>query len=479
MADPLLTLDADQQVSAVQKNTPQNDRWRAGQIAPHRGHPFTLVIVADGEGSEKAGDSANQAVEIAFAEAEFRRDDPLPKLLKHLVHQMNEVIAQRGTGDTAGVTLAAIQGDEVWLVQAGRQTRCYQVRGERSVTALTDDNEYWLGRGSPAPELEPASHKLKRGDKLVFCTDGLFAGDLVKSEELARIDRYQDVKGAARHLSAMAMGRNVNDNVTVVVAAYGRRRGWPLRVLAFDLVGVILAVLIVTSLGTFIANYARVLPRPPDLGIAVLAEGAAAGIEQFQTIYPGTDITATSTNPIHLRLKRRESLDSSLTASIPDVDLYLGTGSFAHLTSLDVQGFMDAQNGILQPTNLTEIRLNQGSALILSQADRTFYVWLDVGENPREPLIILKGEKAALGISREGGQINAFCFEGSCSIHSGRLSESFPESHKISFNNAITTLEGLSFLPLEPSDWDSWRALCSAPQADPQAVRGTCRILLP
>ena len=120
MADPLLTLDADQQVSAVQKNTPQNDRWRAGQIAPHRGHPFTLLIVADGEGSGSAGDSANLAVEIAFAEAELRRDDPLPKLLKHLVRQMNEVIAQRGTGDTAGITMAAIQDDEV-CPRPGRQ----------------------------------------------------------------------------------------------------------------------------------------------------------------------------------------------------------------------------------------------------------------------------------------------------------------------------------------------------------------------
>ena len=164
----------------------------------------------------------------------------------------------------------------------------------------------------------------------------------------------------------------------------------------------------------------RALPRPPDLGIAVLAEGEAAEVEQFQTIYPGTDITATSASRLHLQLKRRVSLDSGLTATIPNVDLYLGAGSFANLSSLDVQGFMDAQNGILQPTNLTEIRLNRGSALILSQADRIFYVWLDENENPRQPLIILKGDKAALGITREGGLVNAFCLEGSCSIHSGR-----------------------------------------------------------
>ena len=121
MPNPRLWIDADQQNSAVAKNAPQNDRWRAEEITPHRTPPFTLIVVADGEGGQGAGEVANQAVGIAFAEAMLRRDDPLPRLLRHLVSQMNEVISQRGTDTLVGLTLGAVQGDTLYLIQAGAQ----------------------------------------------------------------------------------------------------------------------------------------------------------------------------------------------------------------------------------------------------------------------------------------------------------------------------------------------------------------------
>jgi serine/threonine protein phosphatase PrpC len=479
MADPLLSFDADQQNSAVLKNRPQNDRWRAEQISPHRAPPFTLVVIADGEGENAAGDVANLAVEIAFAEATLRRDDPLPRLLKHLLSQMNEVISQRGAGDLVGITMAAIQSDAVWLIQAGAQTRCYRVRTKKSVDPLTTDNDHLLGKRPSLPGIPTESHKLKRGDKLVFCTDGLFAGDLVTAADLGKIDRYQDVKGAARHLSAFAMGRNVSDNVTVVVAAYGRKRGWPLRVLAFDLLGVILAILIVTVVGTIIANYARILPRPPDLGIAVLAGGRAVQVEQLQIIYPGSDINASPESSVRLSLKRRESLQSGLTESIPSVSLFLGKGTFANLTSLDVQGFMDAQNGIIQPTDLTELRLNSGSILLLSQSARTFYVWPGETTGQAAPLIILKSDEAALGVTREGSRITAYCMRGTCSIHSGKNSAPLPAASKIFFSSVDPSVEGLVASSMDQTDWETWLELCTSLQADPRAISGACQMLVP
>src|SRR5512139_827478 len=99
MASPVLSLDADQQTSAVEKGSPQNDRWRSGEIATRRGAAFTLLVVVDGEGETAPGEAANLAVEIAFAEARLRQDDPPPKLLAHLLGQMNEVVFHRGTGD--------------------------------------------------------------------------------------------------------------------------------------------------------------------------------------------------------------------------------------------------------------------------------------------------------------------------------------------------------------------------------------------
>ncbi len=479
MPNPLLSIDADQQNSAVLKSTPQNDRWRAEQIAPRRGLPFTLIVVADGEGPSAAGQVADRAVGIAFAEATLRRDDPLPRLLRHLVSQMNEVVSQQSTGAQVGITLGAVQGDTVWLVQAGNQTRCYRVRGETSVEALTGENDSPLGRHTALPSLPVESHRLRRGDKLVFCTDGLFAADLVTPADLGKIDRYQDVKGTARHLSAMAMGRNVNDNVTVVVAAYGRRSRWPIRVLVFDLLGVLAAILIISVVGTIIANYARVLPRPPDLGIAVLAEGRAAQVEQLQIIYPGSDINSMPDSALHLILKRRESLQSGLTTTIPNVDIYLGRDAFANLASLDVQGFMDARNGILQPTDLTELRLYSGSLLLLSRQERAFYVWPAEVDAVDAPFLLLKGGEAALGVLREEDGIEAFCLRGDCSLHSGQLSASIPAASKVSFPGSSPAIDQLTPAPMEAEDWEAWQELCTSLQSSPAALSGGCQLTAP
>jgi len=479
MPNPLIVIDADQQNSAVLKNTPQNDRWRAEQITPRQGLPFTLIVVADGEGSGAAGQVADQAVGIAFAEATLRRDDPLTRLLRHLVSQMNEVVSRHGSGGQVGITLGAIQGDMVWLIQAGSQTRCYRVRRENSVAVLTSENDSPLGRHTALPSLPVESHKLKRGDKLIFCTDGLFAGDLVTPADLGRIDRYQDIKGASRHLSATAMGRNVNDNVTVVVAAYGHKSRWPVRVLIFDLLGVIAAILIIAVVAGLIANFTRVPPRPPDLGIAVLAEGQAVQVEPFQIIYPGSDINAMPDSTLHLILKRRASLQSGLTTTIPGVDLYLGRNAFANLTSLDVQGYMDAQNGVLAPTNLTELRLYSGSLLLLSRQERTFYVRPAEAGLAEALFMVLKGSEAALGVTREENSVEAYCLRGSCSLHAGRDFAPLTSGSKVSFPNGSTTLDHLSLAPMEEADWKAWQELCTALQGDLQNSPASCQMAMP
>ena len=479
MPNHRLWIDADQQNSAVTKNAPQNDRWRAEEITPHRTPPFTLIIVADGEGGQGAGEVANQAVGIAFAEAMLRRDDPLPRLLRHLVSQMNEVISQRGTDALVGLTLGAVQGDTLYLIQAGAQTRCYRVRGEKSVQPITAETDTPLGRHTALPSLPIDSYKLKRGDKLVFCTDGLFAGDLVTAADMGKIDRYEDVKGSARHLSALAMGRNVADNVTVVVAAYGRKSRLPIRTLTFELIGLIAAAAIVGFGAFLIARYARILPRPPDLGIAVLAGGRAQQVEQFQVIYPGSDINAAPGSSIHLSLKHRESLQSGLTTSIPNLDLYLGAGSFANLASLDVQGFVDAPNAIIQPTDLTELHLYAGRMLVLSQGTRTFYVWPGELDLSAPPLIILRGEQAALGVTREENRVEAFCLRGSCAIHSGNRSLPLPTPGKVTFSADTETLDSLIPASLEAADWKAWQDLCMELKTNREALTGACQMLVP
>lgn len=479
MSVPLISFDADQQTSATQKDNPQNDRWHAEEISPRRGPAFTLVVIADGEGSPTAGEIADLAVKIAFAEARLRRDEPLPKLFRHLMHQMNQVVTRQMPGNLVGITLGAVRAGNLLVTQAGSQTRCYRVRGERAAVLLTSDNDSPLGKSDSAPAFPIAQYKLKKGDKLVFCTDGLFGSDLVSIAEIAKIDRYAEIKGAARHLSALAMGRNVSDNVTVAVVAYGFKKRWSPKVLVFDAIGILLAFVMLLGLTFAILRYTRILPRPPDLGIAVLAQGKAVEVEQLQIIYPGKDISASADSPIQLRLKRRESLNSGVTESIPNVDLIFSAGSSANLAAIDVQGFTDPLLGIKNPTNLTEIRMRDGKLLVLSRDARTFYVWLGESADKQAPLIVLQGAGAALGVDLQDGRANAYCLRGSCSLYLGRSTIPLDASSKISLAVDTRSSDSLRSVSLDDADRKSWMALCSTWQLESASASLACQLLLP
>jgi serine/threonine protein phosphatase PrpC len=479
MADSLLSFDADQQISAIQRNIPQNDCWHIEEISPRQAAAFTLVVVADGDGSEAAGQFASLAVKIAFAEAQLWRDEPLPKLFRHLINQMNEVVYRQGAGDMVGFTLAAIRNNKLSVIQAGSQTRLYRVHGERAALLLTKDNDHALGKSATMPALPLIQYQLRKGDKLVFCSDGLYAADLVTPSEIAKIDRYDDLKGAARHLSALAMGRNVIDNVTVVIAAYGHKSRWSPKILAFDALGILLAILIVTVIAGLILKATFQPPRPPDLGVAVLAEGSAIEVEQLQIIYPGKDVHASPDSPIQIRFKRRESAQSNITQTIPNVDLILGDGARANLTSIDVQGFTEPNIGINDPTDLTEIRLYEGRALILSRDPRTFYVWLGKASGARAPRIVLRGAEAALGVDLEGQRANAYCLRGSCSLQLSQPEAGSDPFSKVSFPIDFPSVDGLVSIPVEDGDRSTWSDLCSTWQLDPEAISGACELILP
>ncbi|MGE5249791.1 MAG: PP2C family protein-serine/threonine phosphatase, partial [Bacteroidota bacterium] len=380
-----------------------------------------------------------------------------------------------------GVTLAAIEDNTLWLAQAGSQTRCYRVRGRRPAQLLSRDNRIPLGRQASLPALEVMAHKLKTGDKLVLCSDGLYAGELVTPADMAKIARYADQKGAARHLSARAMGRNVRDNVTVLVSAYGSRRRLRLRPLLFDAFGVLAAVVIVTILAFVLIHSWQNAQRPPDLGRAVLAQGDMVGVEQFGVIGPGTQLE-TADSPVQINLQKRESSETSPTATagfpfgpaasatattdasyqtLKDVDIYFGSYTHANLAIIHMEGFIDRQVGMEEPVDLTEITLEQGQALILSKNPRTYYVSLGPADDSGSPRVVLEGADAALGADRQGDQATAYCLQGSCSIRLARQSVPFPPGSKISLRVGSTPLTSISPEALEVADVQLWYSLCS------------------
>ena len=77
----------------------------------------------------------------------------------------------------------------------------------------------YVGMGGEA-RAELKAVKLKKGDRLLFCSDGLTGG--VSDDEIARIlSADGDLCQACRRLVEAANAAGGRDNVTVLLAAWG------------------------------------------------------------------------------------------------------------------------------------------------------------------------------------------------------------------------------------------------------------------
>ena len=233
------------------------DAWWAGEIPGWGGDPSAprlLVAVADGAGGHAQGALASRT-----AVEELRRSAPawlgcladshLARLVSESFLRANAALQQQGgqisqktcTTLTAGV----IKGNRIFAAHVG-DSRAYLVRAGR-ISQLTEDDS-WVasqvrqGRISqsqasqsehrgvltqaigsrPIVHLHQYAHDLRDGDRLLFCTDGLYVS--VKPGELAGVlEAHEDPTAACEELLALAMSRDGSDNATAVVLQVGTR----------------------------------------------------------------------------------------------------------------------------------------------------------------------------------------------------------------------------------------------------------------
>jgi PPM family protein phosphatase len=212
-----------------------------------------ILLVADGMGGRAGGGRASTlavaAVRRAMADGASARDgaatDAFVGRLKAALAEANQDIRDeserderlRGMGTTA--TLAGIQNGTVHLAQVG-DSRAYLVRGD-SVVRLTRDQS--LAQGlidsgmleesdshtvrrnvvlqalGAAPKVEPAMtyHRLRDGDVVLLCSDGL--SQVVSDDEiLEAVTQSPDCMTVCDRLVGLANDRGGPDNVTVLVA---------------------------------------------------------------------------------------------------------------------------------------------------------------------------------------------------------------------------------------------------------------------
>lgn len=128
------------------------------------------------------------------------------------------------TGMGTTLTVAYSVGADVFLVHAG-DSRAYLHR-PGLLRQLTRDHTHpgrknvltnFVGVGGIRPEI--SSVRVKDGDRLMLCTDGLT--NMVEGREIAEIlDRHADPQEAAGRLVERALGHGGRDNVTVLIARY-------------------------------------------------------------------------------------------------------------------------------------------------------------------------------------------------------------------------------------------------------------------
>jgi protein phosphatase len=216
----------------------------------------SLFMVADGMGGAVAGELASEmAADLVYrhlatawatdrdSSAErfaFRMREAVQIANARIYGYAKEHPEVRGMGTT--VTAAGVYGEDLYLTQIG-DSRAYLVRGgtaiqltkdqslmQRLVDAgeLTEEEAEQSERRNiilqalgpdPQVKVDLTHQKLRQGDTLIICSDGL--SGLVRREEFAEAaTRHDDLPSLCGALIDLANERGGPDNITVVAARF-------------------------------------------------------------------------------------------------------------------------------------------------------------------------------------------------------------------------------------------------------------------
>jgi PPM family protein phosphatase len=217
----------------------------------------SLFMVADGLGGAAAGEVASELAILTvqselraqWRSAPERNAEVFARAIKSAAESANAKIfayavehpESRGLGTTA--TIAGLLGDTLYLAQVG-DSRAYLVRNGVALQITKDQSlmQRLIEAGELTPEeaerserrniilqalgpeptvkIDLTYQKVRRGDTLVLCTDGL--SGLVRKDEIAEIlqESNGDLLTACRELIDRANENGGPDNITVIVARF-------------------------------------------------------------------------------------------------------------------------------------------------------------------------------------------------------------------------------------------------------------------
>jgi len=401
----------------------QTDGVRAGVVRTAGGEQVLLAVVADGEGGPAPGAAAARVVAQVFQVVEQSRTSDLGQVLRRgleIAHQglLNRTEESSGAAKVAATAIAIFKNN-AYTAHTGSGVAIRVSKGRAS--RLTKRTEDRLG-AADGPGILTGPQRgfsLDRGDRVVVSSDGIFRTNpatqqpFVLPGEVAQHVTELAPSDAARHLISLALGRDVDDSVSVAVlalpGAIRPTRRSPLRGLL--VVGTILGVIVAAAL----AWTARSRPAAAnDYGFAVLVaggvqadlgDGALQSIANLGTIPVSSAVSAFT--------EARLSLQSTFEAGsdLGEGTLYLGPDTQIELTALDPR-FATSGSNPVNEIGPTELRLDQGKLLVLrASGTREYQV------HAQRVSVSLSGAgRGAMGVEASGGELLMVCLMGACRI---------------------------------------------------------------
>lgn len=237
------------------------DRVEA-RVINRRGPGYLISVIADGMGGGNEGELAAQTtIDAIFSYCENASADNIPEMLTSAISSANTMVTSKpvlnGAGSTA--TVVVIKNNTLYVANVG-DSRAYLVRNSELHQLTTDHTKGYLAlrEGKLTPEgvknwskrddlgifvgqqssitvdtrifyqgKHVLSLDLKQGDGIILCSDGLIKTrpqsdqPFVYDREIISAFLKEKPADAASVLISFARGRQVDDNVSVIVIGVG------------------------------------------------------------------------------------------------------------------------------------------------------------------------------------------------------------------------------------------------------------------
>jgi serine/threonine protein phosphatase PrpC len=489
----------DQNIGASTKRRSLEDAYFAEALVTAGGQSITLAVVADGIGGASAGERAsNLTVECITDCVRGSSGEDFPQILEAALQKANRAVYdeaqqeehKRDMGSTAVAVI--VHRDRFYLASVG-DSRAYLVRGGTAIQLTSDHNfgeemirlgklrpeeaarnphagalvrsignepevqvdlgVYWNARESEAGAKARQGTLLKPGDHLLLCSDGLIKerpdgrGHFVETAEFDAILSRNPPLQAARTLVSKAMGRNANDNVSVIVLQKpAGMAGAGKAVLRWGLILLLLAALAAAGVAFLprLIHLGQQTPIPAKDSILIgRVSGEALYKESGQV--PLT-LQADSSLPVKPG-GTIQTLEGTVQFLLPDSSrVYLDRFSEVSLTQI-ADPRTGAQNNILT--------LDQGRLLIVLALRSGFSSTIKAPDNLRAQVL-----GSVMGVAYNPGEsrLEVDCLEGACLVSNGG------EVLQISGGQSSWAGKGL-IGPTDGARYDLWAGLAGGDPA--------------